>query len=320
MDQEKIGRFLKELRREKDLTQEQLAELLNTSVRTVSRWETGSNMPDLSLLVALSELYGVDIREIINGERKSTEQTPTPDDTLRQVARYGETEKRKLKRKLLIAASAVSVLVCAVSILAICLSSRGRGNEETPHEPVVFAAALSGEGKRFPGGKLDPALAEETGTDPVIFDFTFGETAEKDQYRFSFRFADHGFSSVGYLIPARFNNYGRDHFLLSPVSVESDTGEYTVSKILLAFHANLHDLRSENTQMTGHTVATVWITEAATGDVYEFQLLLPDADETTRIQKQLSVVWEATDELREAADEYFFAKEKSSDASEVETE
>ena len=71
MDQKRIGSFLKELRKEKNITQEQLAEQLNVSGRTVSRWETGNNMPDISLLVEISELYEVSIPEIINGERKS---------------------------------------------------------------------------------------------------------------------------------------------------------------------------------------------------------------------------------------------------------
>ena len=49
MDQKKIGSFLKELRKEKGLTQEQLAELMYVSDRTVSRWETGSNLPSLDI-------------------------------------------------------------------------------------------------------------------------------------------------------------------------------------------------------------------------------------------------------------------------------
>ena len=47
MDTKKIGAFLKQCRKEKNLTQEQLAEKFGVSARTVSRWETGSNMPDL---------------------------------------------------------------------------------------------------------------------------------------------------------------------------------------------------------------------------------------------------------------------------------
>ena len=57
MEQQKIGRFLKELRKEKNLTQEQLATKLNVSGRTVSRWETGTTMPDISLLCELAEFY-----------------------------------------------------------------------------------------------------------------------------------------------------------------------------------------------------------------------------------------------------------------------
>ncbi len=54
MDQVKIGNFIKELRKEKNFTQEQLAEKFNVSRRTVSRWETGSNMPDLDILIGIS--------------------------------------------------------------------------------------------------------------------------------------------------------------------------------------------------------------------------------------------------------------------------
>ena len=71
MDQKKTGSFLKQLRNEKKLTQEQLAEKLQITSRTVSRWETGSNMPDISMLLELADFYEVDIREIIDGERKS---------------------------------------------------------------------------------------------------------------------------------------------------------------------------------------------------------------------------------------------------------
>lgn len=70
MDQKKTGLFLKELRKEKNLTQEQLAEKFNISSRTVSRWETGTNLPDLSILVEIADFYEIDIREIIDGERK----------------------------------------------------------------------------------------------------------------------------------------------------------------------------------------------------------------------------------------------------------
>ena len=72
MDTKKIGAFLKQCRKEKNLTKEQLAEKFEVSARrTVSRWETGINMPDLSILVQLAEYYDVEIRELLDGERLS---------------------------------------------------------------------------------------------------------------------------------------------------------------------------------------------------------------------------------------------------------
>lgn len=100
MDQKKIGGFLKQLRREKELTQEQLAEILNVSGRSVSRWETGSNMPDLSIIVEISEFYQVDIREIIDGERKSENMNKEEKETIEKIVAYTGNEKRQKARKL----------------------------------------------------------------------------------------------------------------------------------------------------------------------------------------------------------------------------
>ena len=99
MNQIKIGMFLKELRNEKGITQEQLAEQLGVSNRTVSRWETGSNMPDISLLVEIAEYMDVSIPEIINGERKSENMNSEVKETATAVADYAEAEKTTLLKK-----------------------------------------------------------------------------------------------------------------------------------------------------------------------------------------------------------------------------
>ena len=93
MDQKQIGSFLKELRKEKSITQEQLAEQLNVSGRTVSRWETGNNMPDISLLVEISELFDVSIPEIINGERKSENMNEEVKAVAKSMSDYALAEK-----------------------------------------------------------------------------------------------------------------------------------------------------------------------------------------------------------------------------------
>lgn len=100
MDQKKVGSFLRELRKEKQLTQEQLAERFGVTSRSVSRWETGSNMPDLSILVELADFYDVDIRDIIDGERKGEDMNKEEKERLQLVADYAETEKNTLLMRL----------------------------------------------------------------------------------------------------------------------------------------------------------------------------------------------------------------------------
>ena len=100
MDMIKIGIFLQELRKENSMTQEQLAEQLGVARRTVSRWETGNNMPDLDILVELSDLYSVDLREILSGERKSENMDQELKETVLQVADYSSEEKNRMLRRM----------------------------------------------------------------------------------------------------------------------------------------------------------------------------------------------------------------------------
>jgi len=114
MEQRKIGCFLKELRKENNLTQEQLAEKLNVSGRTVSRWETGSNMPDICLLVELSEFYDVSIPEIIDGERKNEKMNQETKEAVMKVAEYSNEEKKKIGR--------VTLVYFIVGIIALIIN------------------------------------------------------------------------------------------------------------------------------------------------------------------------------------------------------
>ena len=129
MNQSKIGQFLKELRKEKSLTQEQFAEQFNLSKRTVSRWETGSNMPDLDMLLALADFYGVDIREIMDGERKSGAMNTEQQEMFAKLADYSEC-KEKLLLKKVIAIVTIGMLAWAVSfafLLMFMNSATGAG-------------------------------------------------------------------------------------------------------------------------------------------------------------------------------------------------
>ncbi|MDE6233562.1 MAG: helix-turn-helix domain-containing protein [Lachnospiraceae bacterium] len=100
MDQKKVGAFMKGLRKEKGITQEALAEILGVTGRTISRWETGSNMPDLDILIQIADYYELEIREILDGERKSEKMNKELEETVLKVADYSNEEKMRLIKKL----------------------------------------------------------------------------------------------------------------------------------------------------------------------------------------------------------------------------
>ena len=116
IDRIKIGGFLRELRKEKELTQEQLAEKFGVSSRSVSRWENGNTMPELGILVELADYYEVDIKEIIDGERKSEIMKTQEKETMQKVADYAEAEKKLVvKRKCIV--TFIGTMVFALSIM-----------------------------------------------------------------------------------------------------------------------------------------------------------------------------------------------------------
>ena len=71
MDNIKIGLFIQSLRKEKGITQNELAEHFGISNKTVSKWECGDALPEIPLLKSLAEYYGVTVDEILNGERNN---------------------------------------------------------------------------------------------------------------------------------------------------------------------------------------------------------------------------------------------------------
>jgi len=73
MDNRKVGELIYHLRKEKRLTQKQLADQMNISDRTISKWERGYGCPDVTLLPSLSTLLGVNIENILDGELSSNE-------------------------------------------------------------------------------------------------------------------------------------------------------------------------------------------------------------------------------------------------------
>ena len=136
MDQKKIGGFLKELRNEKNVTQEQLAEVLNVSGRTVSRWETGNNMPDISILVDIADYYDVSISEIINGERKSEIMEKEVKETALTLSDYAEAINQKIKGRLFI----LTVIAIVGMVIFVAIESAGLDTPGSIYEKIASAS------------------------------------------------------------------------------------------------------------------------------------------------------------------------------------
>lgn len=125
MDTAAIGAFIKQLRKEKELTQKELAEMLHITDRAVSKWERGLSAPDLALLEPLSEIFGVTISELILGQRDETKTVSTNETVIKELITFSYNEikdkfsfmKKKFYMKVLICfLSAITLFLLAVQI------------------------------------------------------------------------------------------------------------------------------------------------------------------------------------------------------------
>ncbi|MBQ2827966.1 MAG: helix-turn-helix transcriptional regulator [Clostridia bacterium] len=126
MNENKTGVFISTLRKEKELTQAQLAEKLNVTDKAISRWETGKGMPDSSLLVPLSDILGITVNELLIGE-KIPEETFIQKSEDNLIDSVHETEKaisqRNFAKRLLVVTAIVFILSVSFLTTAIYLMS-----------------------------------------------------------------------------------------------------------------------------------------------------------------------------------------------------
>lgn len=146
MDQKKIGTFLKELRKEKHLTQEQFAEIFGVTNRSISRWENGVNMPDLDLVIEIAQYYNISIEEILEGERKNEMIDKKTEQILLKVADYENIDKQQYSKRLFrlfIAAIIAFILYGALDVMGLT-STKGYENIASYALGIVFGTLLVG--------------------------------------------------------------------------------------------------------------------------------------------------------------------------------
>ena len=135
MNQEKIGRFIAELRKEKKMTQIDLANKLGITDRAISKWENGRGMPDLSLLTPLCELLDVSINELLSGARldKKDYQEKFEENIINTID-YTDKKIKKTKKIFITILSIILIFIVMLITMFSIDINRMRNNE-----PVLFS-------------------------------------------------------------------------------------------------------------------------------------------------------------------------------------
>ena len=125
MDCTSVGSFIAELRKEKGLTQAELAERVSVTGGAVSKWERGLCYPDIETVVRLAEVLGLSVGEILAGQRIQV-YTPETVDTLAKesIAAYSGSERRRMLRRM-------GAVLAALALLAAILIGAGPADDAT---------------------------------------------------------------------------------------------------------------------------------------------------------------------------------------------
>ena len=118
MDQIKIGKFIQEKRKEKNITQSELAEKLNISDRAISKWENGNCIPDAANMPMLCDILDITINDLFSGEKvdMKNNEKKLEENLLEMTALKEQSDKRLLKLELLIGALAIIILFSVIGI------------------------------------------------------------------------------------------------------------------------------------------------------------------------------------------------------------
>ena len=123
MDQIKIGRFIAETRKSKNLTQKQLAEKLSISDKTVSKWECGKGLPDVSIMLDLCEELQITVNDLLTGESVSKiDYQKKAEENMMNLMKENQENK---KRMILSVICAVITIIATCSLVVIAASTSG---------------------------------------------------------------------------------------------------------------------------------------------------------------------------------------------------
>lgn len=120
MDNEKFGKFIKELRKEKGMTQKELAEKINLTDKAISKWERGLGFPDITLLNSLADVFGVSVSEILNGEKGKNENIDL-EKAIKEATEAITKKKKKREKNIKKAKKIIGIISVIMFILSLLL-------------------------------------------------------------------------------------------------------------------------------------------------------------------------------------------------------
>lgn len=170
MDQLKTGKFIANLRKEKNLTQRRLAETLGVSDKTISKWECGNGLPEVSLMLPLCAVLGISVNELLSGEKlDASEYKIKAEENIMNMIFEKQENRKKIILSIVVSAMmivstvmmvlvaglcdlalgwrialiVISVLEISAGIAVACVLDRGAGYYECPHCGARFAPTMS---------------------------------------------------------------------------------------------------------------------------------------------------------------------------------
>ncbi|MBR5361755.1 MAG: helix-turn-helix transcriptional regulator [Oscillospiraceae bacterium] len=180
MDQIQIGKFIAACRREKGMTQAQLAEKMGVSDRAVSKWETGKNMPDSSIMLDLCSELGISVNDLLNGRRIAM-------DNYKKIAEKTMLEMRQVKEQNDRMLLHTEILMCSLSVALLLVLNIFAKYAEMPDWVRVLLVIVSFL-QLIPCICFQSRLSRRQGT-------TCAKTAENSGFRIIRRYFFHRISA-----------------------------------------------------------------------------------------------------------------------------
>ena len=136
MDQVKIGKFISKIRKEKNITQKELADKLGVTDKTVSRWENGHYLPDVSLWKDLCEILGISVLDLMNGEIKEITKEEL-EDSIFNTVKITNKKVRNMKKKTIIILLISLLVILGTIIISVYQVKK---NKKEPFVPISFTS------------------------------------------------------------------------------------------------------------------------------------------------------------------------------------